>query len=125
MPAIDISIPVEPLGLAHLARYTAAWLVLGLPVLIFLPWLLVPLVVAGGLVLSALAAGPLAVLAPVLFLVSACALGCALLRPREEGLETQLLATLLGGSLFVFAAEPASRRCRARYRARVLIATFF
>ena len=58
-------------GLDHLANYIAAWLLLGLPVLIFLPWLFVPLVVAGCLVLSALAAGPLAVLAPVLFLVSA------------------------------------------------------
>ena len=52
-------------GLEHLANYTAAWLLLGLPVLILLPWLFVPLAVAGCLVLSALAAGPLAVLAPV------------------------------------------------------------
>ena len=99
----------QPLGLEHLARYTAVWLLLGLPVLIFLPWLFVPLVVAGGLVLSAVAAGPLAVLAPALFLVSACALGCALLRPREEGIETQLLATLLGGSVFVFAMYLTAR----------------
>ncbi|MGA2274416.1 MAG: glycosyltransferase family 2 protein [Bryobacteraceae bacterium] len=99
----------QPPGLEHLANYTAAWLLLGLPVLIFLPWLFVPLVVAGGLVLSGLAAGPLAVLAPVLFLVSACALGCALLRPREEGIETQLLATLVGGSLFVFAMYLTAR----------------
>jgi dolichol-phosphate mannosyltransferase len=99
----------QPLGLEHLANYTAAWLLLGLPVLVFVPWLFLPLVVAGGLVLSALAAGPLAVLAPILFLISACTLGCALLRPREEGTETQLLATLLGGSLFVFAMYLTAR----------------
>ncbi|HEY1221675.1 MAG TPA: glycosyltransferase [Bryobacteraceae bacterium] len=99
----------HPLGLEHLASYTAAWLSLGLPVLIFLPWLFVPLVLAGGLVLSAVAAGPLAVLAPVLFLVSSCALGCALLRPREDRIETQLLATLLGGSVFVFAMYLTAR----------------
>jgi dolichol-phosphate mannosyltransferase len=92
----------QPLGIEHLADYAAAWLLLGLPVLIFVPWLFVPLVVAGSLVLSGVAAGPLAALAPMLFLVSACALGCALLGPREEGIETQLLATLVGGSVIVF-----------------------
>jgi hypothetical protein len=96
-------------GLEHLANYTAAWLLVGLPLLILLPWLFVPLALAGGLVLSALAAGPLAVLAPLLFLVSACALGCTVLRPREEGIETQLLATLLGGALFVFMMYSTAR----------------
>ena len=99
----------QPLGLEHLANYVAAWLLIGLPILILVPWLFMPVALAGGLVLSALAAGPLAVPAPLLFVVSACALGCAVLRPREEGIETQLLATLLGAAIFVFAMYATAR----------------
>ena len=66
------------------------------------PWLFVGLIPGIAVACTALAAGPLAVLGPALFLVSACALGSRLMGRVERSLATQLCATLLGAAVYIF-----------------------
>ncbi len=91
----------QPAGLHRAGRFAGIYLAFALPVLLLVPWSFVALVAAVSLAGAALAIGPQALFAVVLFLVSACALGSMLLgRARDSSPETHLSATLLGIAVY-------------------------
>ena len=93
----------EPQGMRRLVHYIALFLVAAVPVMVLVPWCFAGLAIGLAGVGTALAAGPLAPLAVLLFLVSACALGSRLLgRAPDDSLPGQALATMLGSAVYIF-----------------------
>lgn len=93
----------DPTGLKHLTRYSGWFAAASFPLLAIVPWLFAPLVSVIGTGLTMLAVGPAAVLAVVLFLLSAHALGRRLLRTSGA------CATLLGASIYLFLMNLTAR----------------
>jgi hypothetical protein len=93
----------EPAGMGRFKHYICLFLVIAIPVLVFAPWCFTGLIVALATVGTVLAAGPLALLAVVYFLISASALGSRILgRAQDTSLPTQTLATLVGTAVYIF-----------------------
>jgi hypothetical protein len=93
----------DPQGMRRLVHYIAVFLVIAVPVMALVPWSFTGLVVALAAFGTALAAGPVAPLAVLFFLISACAIGSLLLgRSNDDSLPSQALATLLGTAVYIF-----------------------
>jgi len=93
----------EPQGMRRLVHYIGLFLVAAIPVMVFVPWCFAGLVAGLAAAGTVLAAGPLAPLAVLLFLISACALGSRLLgRAPDDSLPGQALATMLGTAVYIF-----------------------
>jgi len=93
----------EPQGMRRLVHYIGLFLVAAIPVMVFVPWCFAGLVAGLAAAGTVLAAGPLAPLAVLLFLISACALGSRLLGRAPDGsLPGQALATMLGTAVYIF-----------------------
>ena len=93
----------DPQGMRRFVHYIAVFLVAAVPVMVVVPWCFTGLAVGLAALGTALAAGPLAVLAVALFLISACALGSRLLgRTQDDSLPAQALATMVGTAVYIF-----------------------
>lgn len=93
----------EPAGWKRLSKYTWVFLGAGLPILLMVPRAFAGIVCALLAVLTAIAVGPGALLAPAFFLISANTLGSIFLgRTKEDGIKVQICATLLGASVYIF-----------------------
>ena len=90
-----------PDGIARFRFYTALFLGVATPIVVLVPWLVIPLAVTFVAAATIHAVGWAATLAPLLFLVSAWALGSLILRAKEKTVENALLATLLGAGVYV------------------------
>jgi glycosyltransferase involved in cell wall biosynthesis len=99
----------SPWGFTRFLRYIGLFLTVAVPLLLMAPWCLVPLLVALAALGTMVAAGPLALLDPALFLISACALGSLLMGRVKPGLATQLCATLLGLAIYIFVMTITAR----------------
>jgi len=84
----------HPVGLQRLWRYSSIFALLSVPVLALAPRVYVPLVAGILLVGTALGAGPMALAATAVFLISACALGSKIVKD-------EILATLVGTGVFI------------------------
>jgi glycosyltransferase involved in cell wall biosynthesis len=84
----------HPTGLQRFWRYGRIFALFSVPVLALAPRAFLPLVAAIALAGTALAAGPLALAATALFLISACAVGSRIV-------EDEMLATLSGTGVFI------------------------
>ena len=97
-----------PVGLERLVRFTGLYLAAATPVLIFVPWAFLRLAAGLALVLTAVAVGPLAVLATAFFLISCCSLGARVvgsgMMPRRP-----VCATLAGMAVYIFLMGLAAR----------------
>jgi hypothetical protein len=92
-----------PDGARRFAHYVCVCLVVAVPVMVLVPWCFTGLAVGLAAVGTALAAGPLALLAVALFLVSACALGSRILgHAHDTSLSGQALATMVGTAVYIF-----------------------
>ena len=91
-----------PEGLARFRFYLGAFLAAALPLLLMVPWAFAPLAGLTALAAAMVLAGPPAVLAPALFLLSAYAIGSRLLRPNKRSIETSLCSTLAGIAVYIF-----------------------
>jgi len=92
-----------PQGMRRLVHYLCLFLVAAIPIMVFVPWSFTGLAIGLAGVGTALAAGPLALLAVAFFLISACALGSRLLgRDHGDSLPDQALATILGAAVYIF-----------------------
>ena len=93
----------EPIGITRFVKYMGMFLAIAFPLLLMVPWTFAGTIVALTAVGTALAVGPLALLAVVLYLVSSCALGSRLLgRRHSDSPESQLFSTLLGAAAWIF-----------------------
>ncbi len=93
----------DPQGMRRLLHYIAVFLAVAVPIMLFVPWSFTGLAVGLAAVGTAIAAGPMAPLAVLFFLISASALGSLLLRAdNDDSLPSQALATLLGTSVYIF-----------------------
>ncbi|MDR3700177.1 MAG: bifunctional glycosyltransferase family 2/GtrA family protein [Candidatus Sulfopaludibacter sp.] len=92
----------HPIGLDRFLRYVRLFVLFSVPMLAFAPRFYIPVVGAVVLVGTTLAAGPLAPAAVLLFLVSACALGCRIV-------DDELLATLTGTGIFILSMLATAR----------------
>jgi glycosyltransferase involved in cell wall biosynthesis len=93
----------DPVGLDRLVKFIGLFVAWGAAVLLVVPWTFAGLACGLALAVSAIAVGPLAVLAPAFFLISACALGSTLLgRAKDADLDTEIGATLLGTAVYLF-----------------------
>ncbi len=91
-----------PDGMRRFVHYIALCLVVAVPVMVFAPWCFTGLALGLAAVGTALAAGPLALLAVVLYLVSACALGSRILgRAHDASLPGQALGTMVGTAVYI------------------------
>ena len=84
----------HPTGLDRFLRYLRLFALFSIPVLALIPRFYLPAVAVIALIGTTLAAGPLALLATLLFLLSACALGSRLI-------EDEILAALSGAGIFI------------------------
>ena len=91
-------------GLHRIARCAGFYVALAVPLFIMVPWAFATVAVLLGLALTALAVGPLGLLAPLLFLVSASVLGARLLGRLKPGAppETALVSVLAGTAVYIF-----------------------
>ena len=87
----------SPVGWLRLMRYTGIFAAVSLPLMWFRPSAFAPIAAALFILATAVALGPLALSAVVLFLLSAWALGSTLLRRDSD-----LCAVLLGMAVFIF-----------------------
>jgi glycosyltransferase involved in cell wall biosynthesis len=88
-----------PVGLSRLVKYTGLYLAWSAPLLLMAPWTFTAVIVMLTAVFTAVAVGPLPLLAVVFFLISACALGSRLLSHAKK---SQICATLLGAGIYIF-----------------------
>ncbi len=98
-----------PDGYLRMLRYTGLFVTGAVSVLVLAPWMFVGAAVAFAASVTALAAGPLALLAPAFFLISAGALGSLIMQRREEDAEMQLFATLVGVAGYIFLMSVTAR----------------
>src|ERR1035441_2896927 len=117
----------DPEGRARLPQFAALFLAAATALLILAPWIFAGLAVALLVVLTAIGVGPLAFLAVVFFLLSACSLGCIVGRTpwsarvpldpllagggvgRGPGGPPHLLSILLGMAIYIFLMPFAAR----------------
>ena len=93
----------EPQGMRRFLHYISLFLLIAIPAMVFAPWCFTGLVVGLAAAATVLAAGPLAFLAVVFFLISACALGSRILgRARDTSLPSQALAAMVGTAVYIF-----------------------
>jgi len=93
----------SPVGRSRLIHYTEIFGAASLAIWLIIPSTFAPLIALLAVVATAIAIGPLALLAVAAFLISACALGSKLLRTSEDpSPENQLCATLLGMAVYIF-----------------------
>jgi len=85
----------DTVGLLRLARFTGLFLAVAVPILLMAPWTFAGLAIGFVALATAIAVGPLPVLAVVLFLLSSCTVGTRLVG------ESHLLGTLTGVGLYV------------------------
>ena len=91
------------LGGHRVMRYTALFAAASLPLVLFASGLFAPIVAALFTLATAMALGPLALLAVALFLISAWALGSKLLGAGgESSVDRDLCAVLLGIAVYIF-----------------------
>ena len=94
----------EPIGVKRFLKYIGMFLGVAFPILMMAPWSFAALITGLTVVGTAFAIGPLALLAVAFFLISSCALGSRLLgRQHDDTPEWQLLATLAGAAVWIFA----------------------
>jgi len=99
-----------PWGLHRFIHFAGLYAAGCFTILLFAPWGFSTLAVFLVIAATALSTGPLPVLGVALFLVSSCALGARILGKRSEGgLERDVLATLLGAAVYVFAFTVTAR----------------
>ena len=96
-----------PPALSRLTLYGCYWLAFGLPLVVIAPWTLAPFAAAAAVVLTAIPAGPLAVLSVALFLFSSCLLGGLCL--NDDSPAALPLATCLGIGFWVFVMTIVAR----------------
>jgi hypothetical protein len=96
-----------PPAIPRLMLYAGYWLACGLPLAILAPWTLAPFAAAAAVVLTAIPAGPLAVLSVALFLFSSCLLGGLVL--DDDPPAALPLATCLGLGFWVLAMTLVAR----------------
>ncbi|HXM43779.1 MAG TPA: glycosyltransferase [Bryobacteraceae bacterium] len=93
----------SPLGRYRLIHYTKIFWVTSLAILAILPAAFAPIVAILIAVATAIAIGPLALLAVAAFLIASCALGAKLLgESADSSADNQLCATLLGIAVYIF-----------------------
>jgi glycosyltransferase involved in cell wall biosynthesis len=92
-----------PLGQFRFIHYTKIFWTVSIAVLLIAPAAYAPIVALLVTMATAIAIGPLALLAVMAFLVSSCALGSKLLRTSGDlSAENQLCGTLLGIAVYIF-----------------------
>jgi hypothetical protein len=100
----------DPRGMRRLVHYICLFLAAAVPVMVLAPWCFTGLAIGLAGVGTALAAGPLALLAVAVFLMSACALGSRLLGGvQDDSVPAQALATMLGTAVYIFAMTMLAR----------------
>jgi glycosyltransferase involved in cell wall biosynthesis len=99
----------QPVGIERAVWFAALYTGVSAALLILVPWLFVPLAVALLAGLTTILLGPAAVLAVMLFLVSAWSVGHALTRPGKPDQAPHLISTLLGTSVYIFAMPFVAR----------------
>jgi glycosyltransferase involved in cell wall biosynthesis len=93
----------SPTGQYRFLHYAKIFWAASLAILLIVPSAFAPIVALLVAVATALAIGPLAVLAVAAFLIASCALGSKLLRASgEPSPENQLSATMLGIAVYIF-----------------------
>ncbi len=93
----------ESIGVTRFLKYIGMFLGVAFPLLLIAPWTFPGAITVLTALGTAIAVGPLALLGVVLYLISCCALGSRLLgRPHGDSPESQILATLLGVSVWIF-----------------------
>ena len=99
-----------PWGQRRLEHFAALFAAFSLPLLLIFPWAYASVFAALVAGATVLATGPLAVIAIVFFLASACALGSMLLGKAEPRTpEAHVCATLLGIAIYAFAMTLTAR----------------
>jgi len=100
----------DPVGVERFLTYTGVFLGVALPILTIAPWSFAALIAGSAAVGTAIAIGPVALLAVSYYLVSSCALGSRMLgRGQDDAPVSQLLATLLGAAAWIFAMTLVAR----------------
>ncbi|HUE20083.1 MAG TPA: glycosyltransferase [Bryobacteraceae bacterium] len=93
----------SPVGRYRLIHYTKIFWTASLAILLIVPSAFAPIAAILAGVATAIAIGPLAMLAVAAFLVASCALGSKLLGSSgDSSAENQLCATLLGIAVYIF-----------------------
>ena len=99
-----------PIGVTRFLKYIGIFLGASVPLLTMVPWSYATAIGGFTAVGTAVAIGPMALLAVVFYLGSSCALGSRLLgRKHGDAPESQLLATLLGTAVWIFAMSLVAR----------------
>jgi glycosyltransferase involved in cell wall biosynthesis len=99
-----------PVGRRRLLHYTEIYAIFSAAVILIAPAAFAPVLVTLVLVATAAAIGPGAVLAVVLFLISAGALGHIFMgRRHDSSAESQLCATMLGVAAYIFIMNCGAR----------------
>ncbi len=99
-----------PVGIRRFERFAEIYAAVAALLLLVAPRFLGPLFGVLLLVLTAVSVGPQALLATAFFLLAASALGAKLLgRSKDESIEHQLCATLLGMAVYIFLMTLAAR----------------
>jgi glycosyltransferase involved in cell wall biosynthesis len=92
-----------PIGQYRLIHYAKIFWAASLAILLSLPAAFAPIVALLVAAATAIAIGPVALLAVVAFLIGSCALGSKLMRTSDDpSPENQLCATLLGIAIYIF-----------------------
>ena len=93
----------SPVGRYRLFHYTKIFWTVSLAILAIAPAAFAPIVAVLIAVATAIALGPLALLAVAAFLIASCALGSKLLgESADPSADSQLCATLLGIAIYIF-----------------------
>jgi hypothetical protein len=92
-----------PIGQFRFVHYTKIFWTASLAILLIAPSAFAPIVALLVAVATAIAIGPIALLAVAAFLISSCALGSKLLGANDDSsADNQLCATLLGIAVYIF-----------------------
>jgi hypothetical protein len=93
----------DPAGMRRLLHYIALCLAVAVPAMALVPWCFTGMAVGLAAIGTAVAAGPMALGAVVLFVISACAVGSRILgRVQDTSLASQALATMAGTAVYIF-----------------------
>jgi len=97
-------------GWKRFLHYICVFAVISAPLMVLVPWTYTGFVLGLAAVGTILAAGPMALFAVLLYMVSAAALGsCILGRPKDTALPAQTLAVLVGTAVYMFLMTLAAR----------------
>src|SRR5579883_658817 len=93
----------EPFGLRRLLHFIALFLLITVPLMVLAPWSYTGLVAGLVTAATAWAAGPMALLAVLLFVTAAGALGSRLLgKSHDTSLPSQALSIMTGTAVYIF-----------------------